>query len=188
MNLKKLFILLVILNLGISAYCQSDINYRHKSLIKTLQKSGVNNIDNVKELSVADSILKDNTVSGKFYSISQELNSPYKFIYIGRVNSCRAGGCSISSGNLSDESSEYFDYFILFDQDISVKQVKVFNYAATHGQEVTAKGWLKQFVGYNGEVDLKVDKNIDAISGATISVYAITEDVVNKTALLQKVF
>lgn len=188
MNLKKIYILLVIVNIGVTAYCQDDINYQHRSLIKTLQKSGVSNINNIKEINVADSILKDNKVSGRFYRIIQEFNSPYKFIYIGRVNSCRAGGCSISSENISDASSEYFDYYILFDEDISVKLVKVFNYAATHGQEVTAKGWLKQFVGYDGDVNLRVDKNIDAISGATISVYAITEDVVNKTALLQKVF
>nr|WP_319999623.1 hypothetical protein [uncultured Draconibacterium sp.] len=42
------------------------------------------------------------------------------------------------------------------------------------------------FTGFNDSGSLKVDKNIDAISGATISVYTITADVENKTALLKK--
>ncbi len=56
---------------------------------------------------------------------------------------------------------------------------------ATHGQEITARGWLKQFIGYNGSESLKVDKNIDTISGATISVYAITSDIKLITCLLK---
>ncbi len=44
-----------------------------------------------------------------------------------------------------------------------------------------AKGWLKQFTGYDGSDTLEVGKNVDAISGATISVYGITLDVQMKT-------
>jgi Na+-translocating ferredoxin:NAD+ oxidoreductase RnfG subunit len=65
-----------------------------------------------------------------------------------------------------------------------VVQVKVFNYQATHGQEITAKSWLKQFIGYQGQKELKVNKDIDSISGATISTYAITEDINKRSAIL----
>ena len=51
---------------------------------------------------------------------------------------------------------------------------------------MTAKGWLKQFTGYNGTSQLEVNKNVDAISGATVSVYAITDDVIAKTEILGK--
>lgn len=81
--------------------------------------------------------------------------------------------------------TEYFDYFILFDSECAIKLTRIYNYAATHGHEVAAKGWLKQFAGYNGTDTLEVGKNIDAISGATISVYSITEDVQLKTILLK---
>lgn len=104
------------------------------------------------------------------------------------MNSCRAGGCSnpaLSASGL--ETSEFFDYFVVFEDDIAVQQVRIFNYQATHGQEVTNKGWLKQFQGYNGERQLNVGKNIDAISGATVSVYAITNDIQEKTHLLKQV-
>ncbi|WP_234408600.1 FMN-binding protein [Marinilabilia salmonicolor] len=83
-------------------------------------------------------------------------------------------------------NSEYFDYFILFDAEKSVQVVKVFNYQATHGYEITSRGWLKQFAGHDGSESLQVNKNIDAISGATISVQAITEDVQRQTSLLQR--
>jgi len=65
--------------------------------------------------------------------------------------------------------------------------VRVFNYQATHGQEVSAKGWLRQFDGYDGSTVLKVGKDIDAISGATISVYGITRDVQERTRLLARI-
>ncbi|NJM14384.1 MAG: hypothetical protein HC896_02520 [Bacteroidales bacterium] len=34
---------------------------------------------------------------------------------MGRVNSCRAGGCSAPTNDAPAADSEYFDYFILFD-------------------------------------------------------------------------
>lgn len=76
-----------------------------------------------------------------------------------------------------DEDFEYFDYFILFDSNLGVKKIRVYNYQATHGHEVGGKGWLKQFVGYKGDEKLEYGKNIDSISGATISANAITYNV-----------
>ena len=150
-----------------------NINYEHKSIKKELTKTwGIpeNNIE-LKELKGIKNIL------GKFFILPEA-----KFIYVGRVNSCRAGGCSTERSNNGE--SEFFDYFILFDKNANVKAVKVFNYAATHGYEVSSKGWLKQFVGYTTGQNLDVGKDVDTISGATISVYAITHDIKEKTNLL----
>jgi Na+-translocating ferredoxin:NAD+ oxidoreductase RnfG subunit len=58
-----------------------------------------------------------------------------------------------------------------------VQQVRIYNYQATHGQEITSKNWLRQFKNYTGEKELMAGKNIDAISGATISVDAIISDI-----------
>ena len=76
-----------------------------------------------------------------------------------------------------DEDFEYFDYFIIFDETLVVKKIRVFNYQATHGHEVGGNGWLKQFIGYDGQEKLEYGKNIDSISGATISANAITYNV-----------
>jgi hypothetical protein len=99
------------------------------------------------------------------------------YVYVGRVNSCRAGGCQLNGSTGISETSEYFDFCIFFDVNARIKQVKVFNYQATHGQAIAGKGWLKQFVGFGGENEKQVGKDVDAISGATISVYAITNKV-----------
>jgi len=64
--------------------------------------------------------------------------------------------------------------------------VKVFNYQATHGHEITAKGWLKQFIGYTAKGNLNVGKTVDSISGATISVNGITSNIRMVTAVLDK--
>jgi Na+-translocating ferredoxin:NAD+ oxidoreductase RnfG subunit len=129
-----------------------------------------------------------NSLEGRYFEITDTSGSANKFYaYIGRVNSCRQGGCSITKTAKIQGTSEYFDYYILFDSDLKVKQVKVFNYQATHGQEITAKGWLKQFIGYAGKDNLIAGKNIDAISGATISVNAITFDIETRSRQLKEV-
>lgn len=186
MKFKSGILLLVGLLSVCSAFAQTEVNYKHKTLIKTLQKAGIVNMSALEEIVLPYSINTSMQIDGKYFLIKEKNNSHYQYIYIGRVNSCRAGGCSIANDNLKEGLSEYFDYYILFDTNKTVQAVKVFNYQATHGQEVTAKGWLNQFIGYNGSERLQVDKNIDAISGATISVYAITLDVEMKTDILHK--
>lgn len=174
---------LIVCLTSLLSWGQSEINYRDKSLQKELQKAGISDFSMVKELCIADSVKQQFRLQGKFFEIDSDV-SQYKYIYTGRVNSCRAGGCSISAEIPNEEESEYFDYFILFNKNKSVQLVKVFNYQATHGHEITSKGWLKQFIGHDGSESLQVNKNIDAISGATISVYAITCDLKLKTEIL----
>jgi len=120
--------------------------------------------------------------NGRFYRISCA-GEDLAYVFIGRVNSCRAGGCSIDRPHAGE--FEFFDYYTVYDTSFSVVQVNVYNYEATHGQEITAKGWLKQFIGYHSGGKLETGKNIDAITGATISVNGIVEDVKEKTQILE---
>jgi len=163
-----------------------NIDYNPKIFDKEVEKLWGLKAFLKQELQVPDSVAGHKGMSGKYFTILGENNIGLnKYAYIGRVNSCRAGGCSISIEPTADMESEYFDYFILFDEHLNVEMVRIYNYQATHGHEVTAKGWLKQFIGYNGTSKLEVGKNIDCISGATISVYAITYDVQIKTLILK---
>jgi hypothetical protein len=164
---------------------QEKIEYQNKPLKRMLSREGISVFSQISELDITDSLRRKYRIQGKFFEISTDENR-YKYIYTGRVNSCRAGGCKIPGETPGDEASEYFDYFILFDRTKSVQAVKVFNYQATHGYEITSRGWLKQFIGYDGSQSLEVSKNIDAISGATISVRAITADVEIKTEILKE--
>lgn len=137
------------------------------------------------ELPVGSSTEGNSHINGKFFNI-ESVEGEDITVYIGRVNSCRSGGCPDQSGTTMDMQPEYFDYFVLFDSRKTVKLVRVFNYEATHGQEVTIKKWLDQFVGYDGATPLRVGKEIDGISGATISVSAIVSDVKEKIILLNR--
>jgi hypothetical protein len=68
---------------------------------------------------------------------------------------------------------------------MKIRTIRVYNYEATHGQEITVKGWLNQFLGYDGTANLRVGKEVDAIAGATISVFGLIADVQEKTSLLK---
>lgn len=98
------------------------------------------------------------------------------FVIAKRVNSCRTGGCNIDNDEQAI-SFEYFDYFIITDFDFNVMKVNVYNYQATQGQEVMSQGWLRQFIGFSGQKQLVYGKDIEAISGATVSANAINEDI-----------
>ena len=164
---------------------QASIDFYPKSLASELKKLNGNEAD-MKELSISSGIAQS-ILSGKYYTLTNSSSLPLiKYVFIGRVKTCRAGGCSIRRNEESDNGGEYFDYFILYDAAGTVRLIKVFNCQTSHGQEITATSWLKQFKDYTGKTDLIIGKNVDAISGATISVDAITLDIEHKTKLLQQ--
>jgi len=70
---------------------------------------------------------------------------------------------------------DYFDYLLAFDTDLSVLGVSITTYRSSHGAAICQKRWLSQFIGYSGE-ELHLGKEIDAVSGATISAEALVRD------------
>lgn len=189
-KLLLLFLFCLISTLSIS----QDINYNPKSLNRDVQKLWEKNDIRMLEIEIPDSMY--NTIlldKGKIFSIYSE-NNNLGFTYVGRIYSCRSGGCGMEDPNdlvTANDDFEYFDYFIIFNTSLSVEKIRVFNYQATHGHEISGKGWLKQFVGYAGETKLEYGKNIDSISGATISANAITYNVQESSkylALLKPIF
>jgi len=165
---------------------QASIDLFPKSLHKDLTKIIGLDVE-LKELTLPADIAK--TIHhGKFYSVLEASNfSSVKYVYVGRVNTCRAGGCALKHIENSGGDSEFFDYFMFFDSTATVQLVKIYNYEASHGQEVTSSNWLKQFKNYNGNEELVAGRNIDAISGATISVDATTFDIEFRTTTLKKI-
>ena len=132
-------------------------------------------------------ISANNFSSDKFFEVHRNSTSELKgYLHFGRVNTCRAEGCSMPGVSEPAEKSEYFDYIILFTPAMEVEDIRIYNYQASYGHEITARGWLKQFKGFSGEKTLEVGKHIDGISGATVSVHAITDDVQRKTRILRE--
>lgn len=123
-----------------------------------------------------------------YYTIlTEDSPDPKGYLHIGTVKTCRTGGCSAPGDNNDpDHNSEYFDYLIIFNNALAVEAIKVFNYQASYGHEIASRGWLKQFHGFKGEKSIEPGKDIDVISGATVSVHAITADLEWKTKQLQE--
>lgn len=186
--MKNKFLVLVML-VGFHACLlgQASVNFFPKALHTELKKAFAKEVK-LLEMKLPAPISQQIRL-GKFFEIDQlSALSTIKYVYVGRVTTCRAGGCTIESHESTPEADgEFFDYFILFDRLGTVQMVKIYNYQATHGQEVTATNWLKQFRNYTSATELVVGKNIDAISGATISVDATTSDIELKTSLLSKI-
>ncbi|WP_425235770.1 FMN-binding protein [Ulvibacterium sp.] len=72
-----------------------------------------------------------------------------------------------------------FDYIIMFNPDLIIKKSKVLIYREDYGQQIGSQRWLKQFIGLSPTDVPLYAKNIDAISGATISASNMTKAVAN---------
>ena len=70
--------------------------------------------------------------------------------------------------------TDEFDYLVLFDTDLFIKKAKVLVYREDYGGEIGSKRWLKQFIGKSSVDRLIYEKDIVAISGATISANSMT--------------
>jgi len=82
---------------------------------------------------------------------------------------------------------ESFDYMIVYNPEMTVKEIVILNYTSSHGGEVASQKWLKQFIGYEGK-HLKYGSDIDAISGATYSATSLVKDVESITIFMKKKF
>lgn len=82
---------------------------------------------------------------------------------------------------------DYFNFLIWYDQSLTIKQVKVTAYFSDHGGEITGKKWLAQFAGYQGE-EIEYGKEIQAISGATLSGRAITRKIEELSSKMKTCF
>lgn len=82
-----------------------------------------------------------------------------------------------------------FDYLILLDATGTIKKSNVLIYREEYGGEIGSTRWLRQFIGKNINDNLEYKNNIDAISGATISVRSMinaTNDVLKTVKILKE--
>lgn len=79
-----------------------------------------------------------------------------------------------------------FDYMVIFNPDLSIKIVRVLIYRSQYGHEITSKNWLKQFIDKDNSDNFIYGKDIDVISGATISGKSITDDIKRIVSLMNE--
>lgn len=179
---RILILLLVFIPVWIlqTAFVVDDsIAFPEKKIQRTLKK-----VFKMEGVEIEQSNALNQSPTGNFYLLKYN-DILQGYLYVGRVNSCRSSGCSVNPEDYHS-SFEFFDYFIITDSMRSIKKVKIFNYQATQGHEVMSFGWLKQFVGYKGEQNLRYGKEIETISGATISAKALNTDIQFTIKLLQE--
>lgn len=73
--------------------------------------------------------------------------------------------------------TDEFDYLILLDKNLIIAKTKVLVYREDYGGEIGSSRWLKQFIGKTTADKLQYEKDIIAISGATISALSLTKAV-----------
>jgi FMN-binding domain len=72
---------------------------------------------------------------------------------------------------------EFITYAVGLNAHGSVKQIEVMDYRETYGGEIRNENWRAQFVGKTSQSELKLDRDIKNISGATLSCRHITDGV-----------
>jgi len=74
-------------------------------------------------------------------------------------------------------------FLVIFDDKMEIIHSSIIKYRESYGGEVSGKRWLAQFDGKKCNSIYKFSKEIDGITGATLSVKSITRGI-NKLSLL----
>lgn len=86
----------------------------------------------------------------------------------------------------SKGKSDFFDYMVLFNTNFEIQKVVVLVYRSSYGGEIMSNSWLKQFEGKTKGEEMEFGKDIDSISGATISAPSISKGIKNISLLLSE--
>ena len=178
----------ILLILGFTNFCGQGIHFNtpknfpdrlQKKINKQIRKSF-----DIKdyELAFVDPLPEEYT-KDKFFIFTSELDT-LGFGIIELCSSCKVGGCEAFEAYDPDAEYESFFFSTLYDSNGIIKNVKVLEYNSQYGYEITAKSWLKQFIGRKPG-SLKIGKDVDGISGATISVKSIISSLNNQSKLLE---
>jgi len=72
---------------------------------------------------------------------------------------------------------EFITYAVAVDPEGRVRQIEIMDYRETYGYQVRESAWRAQFVGKKVTDPLKLETDIQNISGATLSCRHVTEGV-----------
>ena len=68
-------------------------------------------------------------------------------------------------------------FLVILNNAGKIIETRIIKYREAYGGSISNLSWLKQFTGKNANSSFKTGKDIDAISGATISVNALTRGI-----------
>ena len=158
--IRKVLLFVILYTISFS-FCMAIDSHARKRIDKRVFKLWKIENFELKKLSE----IPGSSFTGDFFLIKTS-NEIHGILYYGKVYTCGTSGCNKPG---LDEGKEYFDFFLITDNEGKTLHTEITNYAATHGHEVSSRGWLRQFRGRTGEESLVYGKDINAISGATKS-------------------
>ena len=135
-----------------------------KSITKKVQKVLVKTFDD-KDLALEAIAITDEVNAKLVQKITN--NSLFKI----RKNEEVVGYAFIDK---APSKTDAFDYLIIIDTNLIIKKANVLIYREDYGAEIGSRRWLKQFIGKSSSDHLKYEREIIAISGATISARSMT--------------
>jgi len=143
--------------------------YLQKKIKKQIKKTF-----DVEQFEVSAIIADSNSYTHDFFEITTT-DDLIGYGIVTLTNGCKIGGCNAIQ-HADNAEYEQFYFSTLYHASGEIANVKIVEYNSERGYEITAKSWLKQFVGKQGGT-LQVDQEIDAISGATVSVNSIVNEI-----------
>ncbi|MBF0432157.1 MAG: FMN-binding protein [Fibrobacteria bacterium] len=78
-------------------------------------------------------------------------------------------------------------FLVVLDTSLSIRAVSIIKYRETIGGEIANKNWTAQFVNKNATSGFLLGRDIDGISGATMSVVSVSKGVEKLVLLLSKI-
>ena len=122
-----------------------------------------------------------------FESLNLEIDlADYPDIKDVKINPLKLDGNQVGYAGFASSKgkNDYFDYMVLFDNEMIIQKVVVLYYRSSYGGEIMARFWLKQFEGKSNGENMVFEKDIDTITGATISAPAITTGIKSLSLLM----
>jgi len=110
------------------------------------------------------------------HEVSKDLLTPFKEDNFFEIISNENTIGTYYFGSALGKTDE-FDFVVIFDKDLIIKKIKVVAYREDYGMEIGSKRWLNQFNDLKGGDQVVYQKDIKAISGATLSAKAMTKAV-----------
>jgi Na+-translocating ferredoxin:NAD+ oxidoreductase RnfG subunit len=104
-------------------------------------------------------------------------------IYIWKVYSGEEYIATAAIDNVYGKSQP-ITFMVLLNRNSEVLLSEIIKYREAYGGQISNKNWLKQFNGKDFSSSFKIGEDINAISGATISVNSITKGIKKITMLI----
>jgi Na+-translocating ferredoxin:NAD+ oxidoreductase RnfG subunit len=155
MKIKSLFTIFIafLTFMLVSFEIPKNLQKKVSKEIKTTYNIEEYTLTNVKVSDKLNSSLATKISDDNFYKITSA-NKVLGYVFLDRAPSKTAE----------------FDYLILLDVSGTIKKANVLIYREEYGGEIGSTRWLRKFIGKTTQDNLEYKNNIDAISGATISV------------------